>query len=649
MYGVMLMLSAKGISFDESFVRKRLPRFFNEYFIRYSVGDFVSVDDAGLKLKEQRALISESAGVYLFLNAEQQVLYVGKARHLKKRVSSYFRGLQSSRVALMMRQVTAIETTSTETENQALLLESNLIKQLKPRYNILLRDDKSYPYIILSQHQSYPRLAFYRGARIKGYRYFGPFPSILAVRETLNLLQKLFRIRSCKDSFFRNRTRPCLQYQIKRCTGPCVGLITPENYQRDVSNTILFLQGKNKTVIDDIAHQMEKAAQDLDYETAARLRDQIAALREIQQKQVITTGLGNLDIIGLAQRTTHYVLYVLNVRHGRLLGGKAYFPDVPLKQTADEVLSAFMGQFYCQTEASHIPEQIILPLKVSEQDWLMATLAERARHKVKLLNKPSAEKKHWLSLANKNAEQALMVHLSDKLTFYKQLECLQMTLQLDHLPQRLECFDISHTQGEATVASCVVFDEQGPRKMDYRRFNIENITPGDDYAAMRQALLRRYKHLKNEEENLPDLLLIDGGKGQLKQAEQVLEELQINGILIMGVAKGPGRQSGLETLYLSTHTQAINLPVDSLALQAILTIRDEAHRFAITGHRGRRAKKRRTSILEGIPGIGVKRRRELLRQFGGLQALQHASAADLAKVPGISQRLAEQIYFALKG
>lgn len=613
------------------------------------MGDFVSVDDAGLKLKQQRALISESAGVYLFLNAEQQILYVGKARHLKKRVSSYFRGQQSRRVALMMRQVTAIETTSTETENQALLLESNLIKQLKPRYNILLRDDKSYPYIILSQHQSYPRLAFYRGARIKGYRYFGPFPSILAVRETLNLLQKLFRIRSCKDSFFRNRTRPCLQYQIKRCTGPCVGLITPENYQRDVSNTILFLQGKNKTVIDDIAHQMEKAAQDLDYETAARLRDQIAALREIQQKQVITTGLGNLDIIGLAQKTAHYVLYVLNVRHGRLLGGKAYFPDVPLKQTAAEVLSAFMGQFYCQTEASYIPEQIILPLKVAEQDWLMATLTERAGHKVKLLNKPTAEKKHWLSLANENAEQALMAHLSDKLTFYKQLECLQTTLQLDHLPQRLECFDISHTQGEATVASCVVFDERGPRKMDYRRFNIENITPGDDYAAMRQALLRRYKHFKNEEENLPDLLLIDGGKGQLKQAEQVLEELQINGILIIGVAKGPRRQSGLETLYLSTHAQAVNLPADSLALKAILTLRDEAHRFAITGHRGQRAKKRRTSILEDIPGIGVKRRRELLRQFGGLQALQNASAADLAKVPGISQRLAEQIYFALKG
>ncbi|MEN9916809.1 MAG: excinuclease subunit [Pseudomonadota bacterium] len=600
-------------------------------------------------LKQQLAFMSQSAGVYLFLNAEHQVLYVGKARNLKKRVTSYFRGQQSTRVALMLRQVTAIETTSTETENQALLLESNLIKQLKPRYNILLRDDKSYPYIILSKQQSYPRLAFYRGARSKDYRYFGPFPSILAVRETLNLLQKLFRIRSCQDSFFRNRTRPCLQYQIKRCTAPCVGLITPENYQHDVNNTVLFLQGKNQTVIDDIAKQMENAAHTLDYETAARLRDQIAALREIQQKQVITTGQGNLDIIGLAQQATHYVVYVMNVRHGRLLGGKAFFPDVPAEHKAGEVLSAFMGQFYCQNEIPHsIPEQIILPLKIAEQAWLMASLVERSGHKLKLLNKPTGEKLHWLTLANANAQHALSAHLSDKLAFYKQLECLQTTLQLDNVPQRLECFDISHTQGEATVAACAVFDQEGPRKMDYRRFNINDITPGDDYAALRQALLRRYKHLKNEEKNLPDVLLIDGGKGQLAQAEHVLEELQISGILLIGVAKGPGRRSGLESLYLSSRSLALTLPADSLALQAILTIRDESHRFAITGHRGRRAKKRRTSALEAIPGIGAKRRRELLRQFGGLQALQNASATDLAKVPGISKRLAEQIYLALK-
>lgn len=601
-------------------------------------------------LKQQLPFLSQSAGVYLFLNAEQKVLYVGKARHLKKRISSYFRQQQSRRIALMMRQVASIETTLTETENQALLLESNLIKQLKPRYNVLLRDDKSYPYIVLSDHPRYPRLTFYRGPRVKNYRYFGPFPSLMAVRASLNLLQKLFRIRSCKDSFFRNRTRPCLQYQIKRCTAPCVGLISAEHYKSDVAHAVLFLQGKNKTVIDTMAHEMEIAANEFDYESAARLRDQISALREIQQKQVISTGQGDLDIIGLAHQAAHYALYVMNVRHGSLLGAKAYFPEVPLNSSEAEVLAAFMAQFYLQTEMMpSIPPQIVIPKKIQDQSWLIATLAERAQHKLKLLDKPSGKNKEWLALATENAQQALVAHLSDKLSFYKQLEHLQRALQLDNLPQRLECFDVSHTQGEATVAACVVFDPKGPRKMDYRRFNIEGITPGDDYAALRQALMRRYKSLKLEEENLPDLLIVDGGKGQLKQAEQVLEELQISGIFLLGVAKGPARKSGLETLFVATYRKPITPSLDPLALQAVLTMRDEAHRFAISGHRGRRAKKRRTSSLEDIAGVGVKRRRELLRQFGGLQALKSASAEDIAKVPGISLNLAKQIYLALKG
>ncbi len=601
-------------------------------------------------LKQQLPFLSQSAGVYLFLNAEQKVLYVGKARHLKKRISSYFRQQQSRRIALMMRQVASIETTLTETENQALLLESNLIKQLKPRYNVLLRDDKSYPYIVLSDHPRYPRLTFYRGPRVKNYRYFGPFPSLMAVRASLNLLQKLFRIRSCKDSFFRNRTRPCLQYQIKRCTAPCVGLISAEHYKSDVAHAVLFLQGKNQTVIDTMAHEMEIAANEFDYESAARLRDQISALREIQQKQVISTGQGDLDIIGLAHQAAHYALYVMNVRHGSLLGAKAYFPEVPLNSSEAEVLAAFMAQFYLQTEMMpSIPPQIVIPKKIQDQSWLMATLAERAQHKLKLLDKPSGKNKEWLALATENAQQALVAHLSDKLSFYKQLEHLQRALQLDNLPQRLECFDVSHTQGEATVAACVVFDPKGPRKMDYRRFNIEGITPGDDYAALRQALMRRYKSLKLEEENLPDLLIVDGGKGQLKQAEQVLEELQISGIFLLGVAKGPARKSGLETLFVATYRKPITPSLDPLALQAVLTMRDEAHRFAISGHRGRRAKKRRTSSLEDIAGVGVKRRRELLRQFGGLQALKSASAEDIAKVPGISLNLAKQIYLALKG
>lgn len=600
-------------------------------------------------LKKRLPFLSTGAGVYLLLNDKQEVLYVGKARNLKKRVSSYFRVKQTSRLTSLMRQVTALETTTTETENQALLLESNLIKQLKPRYNILLRDDKSYPYIILSAHQSYPRLGFYRGARVKKYRYFGPYPSTMAVRETLNLLQKLFRIRSCRDSFFRNRSRPCLQYQIKRCTAPCVGLITPEDYKKDVQRTVLFLEGKSQTVIEDLVAQMEAFSNQFDYESAARLRDQIVALREIQQTQVISTGYGDVDIFSLVHRASIYVLYVMQVRRGRLLGGKAYFPRVPANMTDAEVLSSFMAQFYLQPEGQHtIPAEIVVPKKIQDQDWLIAALVERARHKVKISDKVSGERRRWLALAAENAQHVLGAQVHDKQVFYQQLENLQSVLSLDSLPQRLECFDVSHSQGEATVASCVVFDQQGPRKMDYRRFNIEGITPGDDYAALNQALRRRYKNLKLGGKNLPDILLIDGGKGQLKQAAQVLEELQISGILLLGVAKGPGRKSGLETLFLVKGDTLIKLTPDALALHAILQLRDEAHRFAITGHRGRRAKKRNTSPLENIPGIGSQRRRELLRQFGGLQALQSASAEDIAKIPGISKTLAQRIYFALK-
>ena len=605
--------------------------------------------EARNNLEKYLPFLSTSAGVYLFLNTKQEVLYVGKARNLKKRVNSYFRGQKNSRISSLMRQIASIETTSTETENQALLLESNLVKQLKPRYNILLRDDKSYPYIALSEHQSYPRLAFYRGARIKQNRYFGPFPSLVAVRETLNLLQKLFRIRSCKDSFFRNRSRPCLQYQIKRCTAPCVGLVTSEDYKKDVERTVLFLEGKSQTIITSLVAQMDVVANQFDYESAARLRDQISFLREIQQKQIISTEQGDLDIFGFAHHANIYVFYVMQVRGGRLLGGKAYFPGVPAIFSDTEVLSAFISQFYLQAETQHtIPSEIVLAKKLQDQAWLINALTERAQHKIKVSNKATGERRAWLALASENAKQALGA-LSNKQVFYKRLESLQVALQLDNLPQRLECFDSSHSQGEATVVSCVVFDQQGPRKMDYRRFNIEGIVPGDDYAAIKQAVRRRYRNFKTHEENLPDILLIDGGKGQLKQAEQVLEELQISGILLMGVAKGSTRKPGLERLFLSQKEQAIRLPADSPALHAIQQIRDEAHRFAITGHRSRRAKKRQTSPLENIPGIGKQRRRELLRQFGGLQALQSASPEDIAKISGISKTLAKRIYFSLKG
>lgn len=600
-------------------------------------------------LKKYLPSLNSGPGVYLLLNENQHVLYVGKARNLKKRVTSYFRKQHNDRLRLLMQQVRAIETTTTETENQALLLESNLIKQLKPRYNVLLRDDKSYPYIILSCHQSYPRLGLYRGVRLKHYRYFGPFPSTVAVRETLNLLQKLFKIRSCQDSFFRNRSRPCLQYQIKRCTAPCVGLITSEAYQQDVQRTVLFLQGKSQEIIASLVHQMEDASRQFDYESAARLRDQIAALREIQQKQVVSTRHGDVDIFGLAHHHHHYVVYVMTVRTGRLLGGKAYFPVVPALASDADVVAAFLEQFYLQAEHQHtIPLEIVIPKKLPDQAWLMKVFIERAQHNVKLFTRATGKRRDWLNLATENAKQILHGQLSSKLLFYKQLEDLQRALQLESLPQRLECFDISHSHGEATVAACVVFDSQGPRKMDYRRFNIEGITPGDDYAAIRQALQRRYRNLKAHEENLPDILLIDGGKGQLKQAEEVFEELQISGILMIGIAKGPTRKPGLETLYVSKTESPLSLAADSPALHAIQHLRDEAHRFAITGHRGRRAKKRQTSPLETIPGIGKQRRRELLRQFGGLHGLQSASAEDIAKIPGISKTLAKRIYFALK-
>jgi excinuclease ABC subunit C len=617
-------------------------------------------------LKDQVALMSRAPGVYLLLNDQKQVLYVGKARNLKKRLYSYFREQKSRRIAALMQQVTAIETTTTETENQALLLESNLIKELKPRYNILLRDDKSYPYLILTNHR-YPRLSFYRGPRQKTYRYFGPYPSTHAVRETLNLLQKIFRIRSCQDSFFAHRSRPCLQYQINRCTAPCVELITPEAYQAEVERVALFLEGKSQTLIQNCIQQMEHAAQQEEYEIAARLRDQIIALRSIQQKQVITRQEGDIDIIGLASHLQHYAIYVAQVRSGRLLGGKSYFPKVPNQVTSHEVLTAFITQFYLQANTPHVlPDEIIIPYKIVDSLWVSQALSERAQRKIKLSAPVTGDRRQWLNLAAENAQQALSQQCAQRTHFRAQLEALQTALQWDNLPHRLECFDISHTQGEATVAACVVFDENGPRKSEYRRFNIENIQPGDDYAALNQALLRRYRHLKSSVENTPDVVLIDGGKGQLKQAQLIFERLQIQNVVLMSIAKGPERKPGVETLFLSEangFAQPIkkknitksrlqstqwDLPIYSPARLALQVIRDEAHRFAVTGHRKRRAQKRRISSLERISGIGPKKRQHLLQQFGGLHALKSASVDDLIKVPGISKALAKRIYFALK-
>lgn len=587
-------------------------------------------------------------GVYRMLDAEAQVIYVGKARNLKKRVASYFtRSDASPKTRVMVAQIQAIEVTVTHTENEALILENNLIKALQPRYNILLRDDKSYPYIHLADGD-FPRLTFHRGKRGKTGRYFGPYPSTGAVRESLNLLQKLFPVRQCEDSFFRHRSRPCLQYQIKRCTAPCVGLIDKAAYAEDVRHAVMFLEGKNSDVIEELVQKMERAAAALEYEQAARYRDQIAHLRRLQESQYVSGGDGDYDIIAAGHAGGIGCVQVFSIRGGRNLGNKSFFPRNAGQGSETELLDAFVAQYYLpgeQGEARHQPPPtILLNHQLEQTELLEEVLSRQAGRKVRLQHRVRGERVRWLEMAEQNVRHALQARLASQANLQARFEALQEALGLDSLPQRLECFDISHTQGEATVASCVVFDGNGPLKSDYRRFNIRDITPGDDYAAMEQALQRRYRRLKEGEGSYPDILFIDGGKGQLSQAEQVLEELQVVGITLVGVAKGPSRKPGLEQLILSGRKQPIILPADSPALHLIQQIRDEAHRFAITGHRQQRGKARRSSVLEEISGLGPKRRQQLLRQFGGLQEVARAGVEDLARVQGISKQLAQRIY-----
>ena len=586
-------------------------------------------------------------GVYRMLDAADTVIYVGKASNLKKRVSSYFqKNLTSPKTQVLVSRICRIEVTVTHTENEALLLENNLIKSLKPRYNVLYRDDKSYPFIHLSD-QAFPRLGFHRGAQRAKGRYFGPYPSAGAVRETLNLLQKLFPVRQCEDSFYNNRSRPCLQYQIKRCTAPCVGLVTEEHYQEDVRHAVMFLEGKSSVVNDELVRRMEQAAAALDYENAARYRDQIASLRRVQEKQYISADTGDLDVVAAAIERGLGCVQVFTIRGGRNLGNRTYYPKLeagPLEtDDVTTLLDSFMPQYYLRA-GRPVPTEILLSHAVSEPGLLERVLSEESGHKVVLSHRLRGQRARWVKLALHNAQQALTMRLNSQSSLLQRFEALQEALNLDEMPKRLECFDISHTMGEATVASCVVFDTNGPLKADYRRFNIKDITPGDDYAAMYQALSRRYRRLRDGEGKLPDILLIDGGKGQVRQAEEVMAELQINGVLLLGIAKGPERKPGLETLHLSGQEAEIILPADSIALHLIQHIRDEAHRFAITGHRQRRQRSRTTSPLEAIPGLGPKRRQLLLKQFGGLQEVARAGVEDLARVNGISPKLAQQIY-----
>jgi excinuclease ABC subunit C len=583
-------------------------------------------------------------GVYRMLDAAGTVLYVGKARNLRKRVPSYFRrsGL-STKTRSLVEQIAGIEITVTHTENEALLLENNLIKQLKPRYNVLLRDDKSYPYIYLSTMQKYPRLAIHRGARRKKGRYFGPYPSARSVRESLHLLQKLFRVRQCEDSFFSNRSRPCLQYQIKRCSAPCVGYLSPDDYAIDVRDTILFLDGKNTAVIDGLAERMETASGALDYEQAAGLRDQIASLHHVQEKQYVSNEKGDLDIVACATDKGYACIQVFYVRGGRNLGNAAFYPKTPADTSKETILSAFITQYYL---GRNMPNEVLLNHAPEDLALLQEVLGSDAGHKVRLTVNVRGERARWVGLATSNAEHALATYLNTRRGYALRLQELQGALELAEAPERMECFDISHTRGESTVASCVVFGIEGPLKSDYRRFNIKGIQPGDDYAAMGQALSRRYTRLMKGEGKLPDLLFIDGGKGQLSAARRVLDELQVAGVELVGIAKGAGRKPGLETLHLAGSGREKHLSPDSPALHLIQQIRDEAHRFAITGHRQRRAQTRKTSPLEQVSGIGPKRRQQLLKQLGGLREVARAGVEDLSMVKGINRALAQQIYDA---
>ncbi len=588
-------------------------------------------------------------GIYQMLNHSGEVIYVGKARDLKKRVSSYFQRQLETKTQTMMLQVENIETTITANENDALLLEANLIKQLRPKYNVLLRDDKSYPYLYLSVQQKYPRLDFYRGSRKGPGRYFGPYPSAGSVRENLALVQKLFKLRQCSDTFFRNRTRPCLQYQIKRCTGPCVGYVSEKDYCTQVNDAILFLEGKNEEVIKELTDRMDLASKSLNYEKAAHLRDQIRRLRVLQKVQVISSEAGDVDVIGIAQQAGKTCFAILFIRAGRVLGSKSYFPNTPPNILIHEALEEFLPQYYLSPlRGDNLPQRIAIAENLTDRHWIENALSIHLGQKIQVSLSQRAPYRQWQCMARINAEQALSQQLAQKDSAAQKLKSLQQALKIPNNIERVECFDISHTMGEATVASCVVFGIEGAIRSNYRRFNIKNIVPGDDYAAMHQALLRRYKRLKESGDDCPDLLLIDGGRGQLKKAVEVLEELQISGICLVSIAKGEGRKPGLEKLYKWGETDPIIIAADNMALHAIQQIRDEAHRFAISSHRQQRAKARMTSPLQRLVGIGPKRCQALLKYFGGIQAVKKASIEEIARVPGISEKVAKMIFEALQ-
>ncbi len=595
--------------------RAKFYTFYNE-FIVFDAKSFV----AGLP---------NLPGVYRMLGKRAEALYVGKARDLKKRVASYFtKQAQSPRIEMMLSQVASMEVTATRSEGEALLLENNLIKSLSPRYNILFRDDKSYPYLMITGHQ-YPRLGFHRGARDRKHRYFGPFPHAYAVRESIQLLQRVFRLRTCEDTVFENRSRPCLLYQIHRCTAPCTGKIAPDVYAEDVANAVLFLEGREDDVIKGLTERMQRAADERHYEQAAVYRDQIRALARVQARQYVESHRGvDADVVACVIEGGIACVNLVMIRAGRHVGDRSFFPANAEGAQAAEVVAAFLEQHYLEQP---LPGLVIASEPVELES-------------VQVVTPSHGERKVWLDMARKNAELAIAQRVRDRTTQETRLQALREVLGLPDGAGRIECFDISHTMGEATVASCVVYDRQQMQKSEYRRFNIRGVTPGDDYGAMRQALERRYERVTAEGGKIPDLVLIDGGKGQVSVARSVLADLGLHQVCVVGVAKGPERKPGMEELIIESESRSLQLAPSHPGLHLIQAIRDEAHRFAVVGHRARRGKARTTSMLNEIPGIGAKRRQALIEHFGGLRGVQAAAVDDIAKVDGISRPLAERIY-----
>ncbi|MEN1959468.1 excinuclease ABC subunit UvrC [Luteimonas sp. MJ246] len=591
--------------------------------------------------------LSTAPGVYRMYAADDSVLYVGKAGALRKRVANYFSASpKNARTAAMLSQVARMEVTVTRTEAEALLLENQLIKSLKPRYNVLLRDDKSYPHLLMTREE-WPRIALHRGPQSVPGRYYGPYSSVVAVRETLNLLHKLFKLRSCEDSVFKNRTRPCLQYQIGRCSAPCVGLVQAAEYEAAVRRVRMFLEGHSDELLDELAASMEAASERLDFENAARLRDTLASLRSMQARQYVDGHAADLDVLAIAMQGVNACVLLLAFRDGRNFGTRAFFPKTNGIDEPAEVLAAFVAQYYT---AHQPPREIVLDRVIDDVALLEEAFALQAGRKVTLKTSVRGERAGYLDLARRNAENSLATQLGSQAAQAARAESLRELLGLPEPARRIECFDISHTMGEATVASQVVFDAEGPVRGQYRRYNISGIEPGDDYAAMHQALTRRFKRAAgNDDAVLPDLLLIDGGAGQVSQANAVLAELGIHGgITVVGVAKGEARKAGDETLLLPDGRE-VKPGAASPGLQLVQQVRDEAHRFAITGHRGRRQKARSTSRLEDIAGIGPRRRASLLKHFGGLGGLRAAGVEEIARVEGVNLALAERIYATLHG